>query len=188
MTQLGKPIAPEIRNIRSALQRVLKSYNIKLIDAQSVVTGKDFLMKIWRLVLSVPLGISIIHEDMSSQTLSNIFFEVGMMQAYGKETLIIISKGTRVPSDFVRTEYLEYSSNFENKLSKFLDTFVDQAAYYESIADQLDSNPLLAIDYLRRAYLISEKDNLRTKARNIFRSAGLEGRAKNSVEMLLINF
>jgi hypothetical protein len=145
-------------------------------------------MKIWRLVLGVPLGIAIIQKGMPPQTLSNIFYELGMMHAYGKETLIIKTKGTRIPSDFVRTEYLEVNADFEKKLAKFLISFIDLSDYYESVSDQLDNNPLLAIDYLRRAYLISENDALRTKARNIFQRAGLEGRAKNSVEMLLVNF
>lgn len=188
MTQLGKPKLPEIESIRSSLKRILSKHRIKLIDAQSVVTGKDFLMKIWKLVLGVPLGIAIIHREMPPQTLSNIFYELGMMHAYGKETLIIKTKGTRIPSDFVRTEYIEANSGFEKKLAGFLETFKGLSDYYESVSDQLENNPLLAIDYLRRAYLISENNALRIKARDIFQNAGLKGRAKNSVEMLLINF
>lgn len=65
--------------------------------------------------------------------------------------------------------------------------FFSQADYYASIADQLENNPLLAIDYLRRAYLISGEEGLRVKAREMFEEASIEGRAKNSVERLLVS-
>lgn len=53
--------------------------------------------------MGVPLGIAFIHHEMTAKTLSNIFYEVGMLHAYGKECLIIKTQGTEVPSDFVRT-------------------------------------------------------------------------------------
>lgn len=188
MTQMGKPVPQVVAEIRDQLEKSLADYDINIIDANSVVTGRDFLLKIWRMILAVPLGVAIIHHEMSAQTLSNIFYEVGMLQAYGKESLVIKSEGTYVPSDFVRTEYLEFNDDFTGRLEKYFKSFFQQADYYISIADQLENNPLLAIDYLRRAYLISGEEALRSRARQIFGEASIEGRAKNSVEMLLVNF
>jgi len=188
MTQMGQPVPQVVAEIRDQLEECLADYDIHVIDANSVVTGRDFLIKIWRLILAVPLGIAIIHHEMSAQTLSNIFYEVGMLQAYGKESLVIKSEGTHVPSDFVRTEYLEFNNHFAGRIEKYLKSFFQQADYYISIADQVENNPLLAIDYLRRAYLISGEEVLRSRARQIFEQASIQGRAKNSVEMLLVNF
>lgn len=102
--------------------------------------------------------------------------------------MIIKTPRTRVPSDLVRTEYIVFDNQFENSFSKYLDSFFSQAGHYETVADQLEKNPLLAIDYLRRAYLISGDASLREKARNEFSTAGIKERAKNSVETLLANF
>src|SRR3977135_73555 len=88
MTQLGEPHA-EVVAIRDYLSNILSTFKIKLIDADSVVTGKDFLLKIWNLLLAVPLGVAIVHEKMRTETLCNIFYELGVLQAYGKETLIV---------------------------------------------------------------------------------------------------
>ena len=41
---------------------------------------------------------------------------------------------------------------------------------------------------LRRAYLITGDTSYREKALEIFKEAAIQGRAKNSVEMLLVNF
>ncbi len=63
-----------------------------------------------------------------------------------------------------------------------------QASYYETLADQLERNPLLSVDYLRRAYLISGEDSLRAKVQKIMDQTAMDGRERNSVEMLLARF
>src|SRR4029077_1838330 len=98
----------EVLRIRHSLTQILKSYGIEVIDAGSAVTGKDFLLKIWSLILTVPLRSASISEGMRTDTLSNIFYELGALQAYGKETLIIKTEAATIPSDFVRTEYVQY--------------------------------------------------------------------------------
>jgi len=188
MTQLGEPVPDEALEIRTALLKVLTGHGIESIDATSQITGRDFLLKIWRMIASVPLAIGIVHGEMPETTQSNIFYELGIAQAMGKETVIIKAPKTKVPSDFVRTEYIGFNDKFEVNFSKYLKSFFEQAEHYETVADQLEKNPLLAMDYLRRAFLISGNESLREKARNEFSSAGIQERAKNSVETLLADF
>lgn len=188
MTKLGHLIPKEVNKIRSHLTKILSNYQIRLIDANDVITGKDFLMKIWHIILGVPLGIAIITNDMSHETLSNIFYEIGLMQAYGKETIVIKNPATKIPSDFVRTEYIDFTSGFTKKLKKYLDKYFTWASDYEFMSELVEKNPLLAIDYLRRAWLITGEGTYRQKAMEIFQEAGIEERAKNSVEMLSVAF
>ncbi len=189
MTQLGGSIPKNIIDISKILDKILIEYSLKKIDASSYVTGRDFMVKIWKLIISVPLGIAIIDETMTSTTLCNIFYEIGLMHALGKETLIIKTKEAKVPSDFIRTEYIEFNDKFRDNLRKYFElTYKEQSNIYEIIADQMDENPLLAIDYLRRAYLISSDNVLREKAKAIHKSLKIKDRAKNSVEELLIDF
>lgn len=188
MTQLGAPVPAMVAEIRAALDEVLQEESFKLIDADSAVTGRDFLLKIWELVIAVPVGIAIVHEDMRPSTIANIFYEMGLMQAYGKETLVIKTPGAIIPSDFVRTEYVQYGSDFKPRLRRFFASLRERATYYASVAEQTDRNPLLAIDFLRRAYLLTSEGRLRGRAREFFGEARIRGRAKNSVEMMLVNF
>ena len=164
MTQLGTPIPQEITNIRRTLEKYLKQRKFKTIDANSVVRGRDFLMKIWKMVLSVPVGIAIISENLTHTTLANIFYEIGLLQAYGKETLVIKTPDSALPSDFVRTEYIEYDRKFKDRILKFLDSLEEQAVHYAVTAKSLRANSLLAIDYLRRAFLITGDDKYKTEA------------------------
>lgn len=164
MTQLGTPIPREIKNIRKTLEKYLKQRKFKTIDANSVIRGKDFLLKIWEMILTVPVGIAIISKDLTPHTLANIFYEIGLLQAYGKETVIIKTPDSSVPSDFVRTEYIQYDRNFKNKILKFLDGLKEQAEYYVTTSELLEGNPLLSIDYLRRAFLITGDNKYKRKA------------------------
>lgn len=189
MTQLGEPVPPQAIQIRKDVENLLKQADFSLLDANSKVTGRDFLIKIWKFIIGVPAGVAIIHEDMPTQTLCNIFYELGMMEAYGKETVIIKTKAAKIPSDFLRTEYIEYNSSFANKFSQWIEQLNDLSDYFATVADQLEKNPLLEIDYLRRAYLISGDTELKKRANQIFEATQLESvRAKSSVESMLKNF
>lgn len=140
------------------------------------------------MIASAPLSVGICHEDISIETQGNIFYELGVAQAMGKETLLVKSRGARVPSDFVRTEYIEFNEHFEASFSAYLEGLHEQADHYEMVAMQLENNPVLAIDYLKRAYLITGDNRLQDLAGTFLRDAGLESRARNSVELLAATF
>ncbi|GMR07575.1 MAG: hypothetical protein BMS9Abin26_0578 [Gammaproteobacteria bacterium] len=188
MTQLGKPVPPKLKTMRKRVTDQLRKKNIKAIDADSIVTGKDFLDKIWRIIVTVPVGVAIIHEDMPPKTVANVFYELGMMDALGKRTVVVKSLGAAIPSDFVRTEYINDDGSFGRKFRSFLDSSLEMESYFKTLADDLENNPLLSIDYLRRAYLISGDIRHRSRAKKLLNEAELKGRAKNSVEMLLARF
>lgn len=187
MTKIKEPIPNDAIQIREKLSNLLSTRRLNEIDATSIVTGRDYLLKIWRLIVSVPMGIAIITREMSKKTLGNIFYEIGLLQAYGKETLIIKTTDCRTPSDFIRTEHIEYDADFEVNLGKYFDTVLMLPSHFEMMSELLENDPLLAIDYLRRAFLITGDSAFRIKARDIYASRAVD-RAKDSVEMLLLSF
>ncbi len=189
MTKLGASVSEGIQTIRAQLAECLNDFQFRAIDAESEVTGKDLLEKIWKLILAVPLGIAIVHKDMNAGTLGNVFYEVGMMHAYGKETLIVKQQGMRIPSDLVRTEYVEYGDAFDTKISMYMRNVVKLGEHYGDMAENFaQGNPLLAIDYLRRAYLILGDSAIQTRKAEILSQMKLDGRTRNSVEGLLSTF
>lgn len=74
------------------------------------------------------------------------------------------------------------------EFAKYLGSLQDQADHYELVADQLERNPVLALDYLKRAFLISGEERLRAAAQELIGTEGLDARAKNSVERLAAAF
>jgi hypothetical protein len=188
MVQLGGPVPEVVVEIRRTTAQILAEYSYSAMDADSLTTGKDFLLKIWQLALSVPLGIAIVHEGIAPSTIANLFYELGWMQAYGKETIVIRVGDVALPSDFVRTEYVPFDDHFERRFRSFLSGLQAQADYYATLADQVERNPLLAIDYFRRAYLLTGEASLRERAQATYAAAGVRNRARTSVEALLTGF
>lgn len=188
MTQLGKPIPEEVEEMRHSLSRILSQHDIELIDAESEVTGGDFLFKIWLMIATVPLAIALVHEEMKESTKCNVFYEVGLAQAMGKESIVLKTEKAVIPSDFVRTEYITHDGNFDRRVNQYLSTFLKQGEWYELLAEQLERNPLLSLDYLRRAFLISGKESIRENVAELCETLALHERAKNSVESLLADF
>ena len=188
MSQLRKPVPENQVAIRKRLSTFLNTNGYNEIDADSSLTGRDFLVKIWTMVFQVPIGIAIITRQTTRKTLANIFYEIGLLQAYGKETLLIKTSDTRVPTDFVRTEYLNFDDDFEAKLDKYFTFISSLKEHFDIMAEQVQNDPLLAIDYLRRAFLITGDSGYREKAQILFSKSRRRRRATNCVENLLVNF
>jgi hypothetical protein len=93
-----------------------------------------------------------------------------------------------LPSDLVRTEYIPFDAEFGRRLGGFIQSLGELADYYLVLANQLEKNPLLAIDYLRRAYLLSGDAALKARVKLVYAEAGLANRAPDSVERLLAEF
>lgn len=167
MTKLGKNIPKEISNMRKTAAKYLKNQKFEVIDASSKITGRDFLFKIFELILSVPLGIALISENLNSTTIANIFYEIGLLQALGKETLIIKTEGSNIPSDFIRTEYIEYNNKFKDKINEYLKTYFELAEHYELLGCELIKDPITSIDYLKRSYLMTDDSSTKNKINKI---------------------
>ncbi|MEO5826339.1 MAG: hypothetical protein ABIR59_10660 [Gemmatimonadales bacterium] len=120
---------------------------------------------------------------------ARIFFSrSGSLPLHARETVIVRLGQAPLPSDLVRTEYIRGGAQLEPGLKKFLASIEEQAEYYTTLADQLENDPLLAIDYLRRTFLLTGDRNLKVRAEGVFDSAQLSGRAKGSVERMMVTF
>jgi hypothetical protein len=188
MSKLGEGAPPIVSAVRKRLTLVLGEADYCLIDASAVTTGKDYLRKIWDLIVSVPVGIALIYKGMPTRTVGNVFYEIGMMQALGKDTLIIKEPGAKIPSDFVRTEYVQWDKRFDDGVRAFLTSVMENAEFLATVAEQVERNPLLAIDCYRRAYLLTGDEEYCRKTDTLLASGEIGKRARNSVEYLAAGF
>lgn len=188
MTKLGDSIPAAVKTARKILEPAFRRRDFKIIDAESVSTGRDYLLKIWKLIVGVPVCIAIVDGSLSAKTVANVFYELGYADSLGKETLIVKTKDFQMPSDFVRTEYIVVDQDFKRHLSNFIDELDERASYYATCAEMLERDPLLSIDYYRRAFLLSGKNIYCERTAELMVSADLRDRAANSVEMRLAAF
>lgn len=188
MNAMSPPVDPTVLEAKKRVSKAFRIAKFRVVDAGSTTTGKDFLLKVWAMAIACPVGVAIVHEGITAETMANIYYELGWMQAYGRETVVIKVGNPRLPSDFVRTEYIALDDRFAKTLRNFLRELKQRASYYQQLAGLLEANPLLAIDYLRRAYLLTGDVRLKRQAREIFKASGLADRALDSVERLMANF
>jgi hypothetical protein len=188
MTKLGTGRSHLIDEIYNKTIEVLKGKNYNVLDATSITIGRDYLQKIVDIIIGVPLGIVILDKELPPSTLANCFYEMGWLDALGKETVIIKAPGSIIPSDLTRTEYIEYNDDFEDKFSGFMDSILEVADYYSEVGSLIERNPLLSIDYYRRAYLIKGDDDFKELVSKVVKEDMTAERAKNSVENLLSYF
>ncbi len=168
MTKLGMPISEELAAMRDALKLQLAKCQFNEIDASSSVTGKDFLDKIWKVILGVPLGIAVLTKDIKPRTLANIYYELGIMDALGKETIIVKSPNYDIPSDFKRTEYINFDKSFSKQFLKFIDNLKEREDHYWLMSEIIQADPVLSIDYIKRAYLLNPLKKYKKEANKIF--------------------
>jgi len=169
MAPLGKNTSKNIEDMRKSLSKKLEERGIKEIDALDSITGGDYLDKIWKQILASPFGIALIEKDIPLQTFGNIFYELGIFDTLGKYSVVIKTKDLEIPSDFKRTEYISFDKNFSQNIDKFIDTVFEQAEHYFLMAETFqNTKPLLAIDYLRRSYLITGDSDCLQFTKKIF--------------------
>ncbi len=81
ITRLGRPIPAGVQAIRSEVKAVCTRHYYNIMDANSRVTGRDVLLKIWTQIASAPLAIAVVHEDIPAISQQNIYYELGVAQA-----------------------------------------------------------------------------------------------------------
>ena len=135
----------------------------------------DYLSKIIRMIRGCGFGVAIFSDATPSRTLANIFFEVGYCLALGKQTFLLIAGAGAASSDFVRSEWIEYKPDQENKFRASLaeafagvdeySRFLEDLALTAEEAEEID--PELAYERFKRAYLVSGSASARDGIRRI---------------------
>jgi hypothetical protein len=77
MTQLGDPVPEEVEAIRRSVSDLCRDGGYEVIDARTQVTGRDFLLKIWRMIASAPFAVGVCHEEIPFSAQANIYYELG---------------------------------------------------------------------------------------------------------------
>ncbi len=155
-TQLGSP-SRQLKLARKNLEAALEKHGFSTIDAGETVTGRDFLLKIVDLIVECPVVIALVADRFSHSTLANIFYELGLAQALGKETLVVKTPRGVNPTDLVRTEYIKTGRGLDQRIEKFIHNLTMRAEYYAKMSRQLREDPSVAQDYARRAFLLTGK-------------------------------
>ncbi|WP_417463943.1 hypothetical protein [Kordiimonas sp.] len=156
-------------------QRSLTQLEIDSVDAANFRRTGDYLTKILEQIRGAGFCIAIFSEGTRTKTLANIFLEVGMAYLLGKPVVILKTAQASVPSDLVRSEYIEYNGDADQTLDSLKNTIrnsVLSAADYmmllaELAEDAEDPDYELAFHRYLQAILFTGDRNILTSLERV---------------------
>ncbi|WP_423907330.1 hypothetical protein [Candidatus Spongiihabitans sp.] len=67
MTRLGSPVPQMVKDIGIEVKKCCHNQKYVAIDAGTRITGRDFLIKIWKMIASSPIAVGVVHESIPHQ-------------------------------------------------------------------------------------------------------------------------
>lgn len=179
MLQSGGEIAVDDLFMQNSVREQMDSQGYQIKTAVDLRRSGDYLHKITKMIMGCGFGIAVFSTDTPSRTLGNIFFEVGYCLALGKPVVLVVKGGSRVmPSDFVRSEWVEYRPGsealFEADLAGQIMGLTQQSDFFEQLADaayeaeEIDHE--LVVERYKRAALINSSEHSLQRLRDTERA------------------
>ncbi len=116
--------------------------------------------KICELILSSAFGVALITKKTPKTALPNIFFETGLMTAFGKEIIILTDSLENIPSDLHGKEVIVFRNYEELKknIEKWSKRIQEQIRYWNTLAHiSLDVKDYeKAYEYFKRAVMFGD--------------------------------
>ncbi|MDG6249835.1 hypothetical protein [Methanocalculus sp.] len=159
--------------LRVKIDEVFNSFGYSVIDAMSIFESGDNYCKICKLILSSAFGIAVITKDTKERSLKNIYLEIGLMIAYGKEVIIITNDRQSLASDLLGKGNLEYLDfiDMQKKLKSWLENFYKESSYYTDIAEIYfqDSDYEYSFEFYKKAIMYGDDTAIRNLKDNFGR-------------------
>lgn len=152
---------PKLQGIMQHIKSALDQHSLKYIEGATIIDYGDYLCSICRHILGCTFGIAISSDDMPRPTLCNIFWEMGIMQGFGKPVVLLLDGSTSLPSDFVRNFAIFCNrSDYIRKFHALLRKVEELREHYSNVLGDIAleaGDYEKAGKYFQEAYLIGEK-------------------------------
>lgn len=178
----------EITEIEKRIEMILEKNDFSLEIAKKKLSPRSMLCKICEYIQATSFSIAIYTSGTPNRSIPNIFYEIGIAQAFGKSVYLINDEHTKRPSDLIGLEWvtIEKISDLDQK---FDDIFNGLKDFFELNIMWGDynfdaKNYEIAFWYYKNAYLLNP--TLETKNKILEINKRLRSLSENSeIRMLL---
>jgi hypothetical protein len=127
----------DTRKLRSKITATFGSKGIGLINAMARTGSDDNYCKICEQILSSAFGVALITKNTPPESLNNIYLEIGLMRAFGKETLILTPDLKLITSDLAGKGVLPYENEdvMQQKILNWIDQIPNKIHDYNTHAE-----------------------------------------------------
>lgn len=172
----GFLIIPSSENdtmIRGKVDEIFDSNGFSLKDAMNIRGTGNLYCKICERILSSAFGVALITKDTPKNTPPNIFLEIGLMTAFGKDVVILTDGMENIPSDLQGKEVFIFTDN--NNLSESINKWCTEIqekriTYWRTLAKfSVDAKDYeKAYEYLRKAIMFGDFEDSVLELKEIF--------------------
>jgi hypothetical protein len=174
MRQIGDPPAVDKR-MAEIVEEVFAARGVRTKDADASTGGGDFLERILGLIRATGFTVAIFSHETRADAMANITLELGFAAMCGKPLVIVKSKEAKAPSDFTRTDWIEFDQGkegrFRAKLNQALNT-IEEASDFENflLETAIEAKSIdcaVALERAIKAFLLNSDATLLDKAERI---------------------
>lgn len=174
MRQIGQPPAID-RRMAEIVEEVFVARGVRTKDADASTGGGDFLERILGLIRATGFTVAIFSHETRANAMANITLELGFAAMCGKPLIIVKSKEAKAPSDFTRTDWIEFEeadeARFRTKLNQAIDTIEEVGAFEDFLLDTaMDAKSIdcaIALERASKAFLLTNDQRMIDKAERI---------------------
>lgn len=161
-----------LKRVISRISSELQRQGFDFLDGCSLIGLGGTVCKICSTMQGCAIGIGFYSPDIQVDAVSNIFWEMGMLQGWGRPALLVATKRGDLPTDFTEESCIFYEDNnrYIGKFRDLLTGFKGREKYYvDKLADEAvkSADYEKAIKYYQEAYLISGKTRILTRMRRL---------------------
>ncbi len=162
----------ELKRVISRISSELRKQKLMPLDGCNLVNLGDTVCNICSTMQGCAMGIGFYHPNIPVDALSNIFWEMGINQGWGRPVLLIANKKEDLPSDFTRDFCIFFENNrrYIRKFKDLIESFKQREQYYvNTLAEEAISRADYekTFKYYQDAFLISGKPQIITKIRKL---------------------
>ena len=124
-------VTPRLSQLIAEVESILSRHSLRSLEGSEIIDFGDYLCSICKNIQGCALGIAISGPDIPADALSNIFWEAGFMQGFGKPVILMADDKVNLPSDFARSFTVFFNrQDYQAKLSSLVEALVGRRDYY----------------------------------------------------------
>lgn len=146
--------------IRGKIGEIFDSKSFNLKDAMNTRSTGNIYCKICEQIISSAFGVALVTKNTPKDALRNIFLEIGLMTAFGKEIIILTDDLENIPTDLKGKEVFIFQDDtkLRNDIESWIKDIPNMIAHWRMLTNIWieDEDYEKAYEYFRKAIMFGD--------------------------------
>lgn len=161
------------KKIVNDIKKIFEEYGFNLIDAMEYKSSKDVYCRICQGILSTAFSVALITNNTPKPSTENIYLEIGLSKAFGKEVIILTNERGIIASDLNGKGVFPFKNTLDikkviNDWIKEIKTDIDTWNTFAGIMVELNKDYESSFELSKKAIMYGDFDEPLKNIRNNF--------------------